>query len=320
MKRRDLLTLLGGAAALWPLAGAAQQPKIPTIGVLAVGDPTPFLSLFREGLRDRGYVEGRNIQLEVRSAGGKEDLLSDLAAELTRRNVDVIVAILTPAVRAAKRATQTIPIVMAMAGAPVETGLIASIARPGGNITGLSATSAELGGKRVELIYETLPSVRRIAVLANATDAFTKPFVDEIERAGRTIGLQIRPIMVTGSSEFEAAFAAMDKERADAVIMQASIPAKPAIELALKHRIPPFSTTRLSVVEAGALMSYSARFSDAYREAAVYVDKILKGAKPADLPVQQPTRFELVINLQTAKALGLTIPPSILARADEVIE
>jgi putative ABC transport system substrate-binding protein len=245
--------------------------------------------------------------------------LPSLAEDLVRQRVDVIVARLTPAVRAAKEATQTIPIVMAPAGAPLETGLIASLSHPGGNITGLSVTSVESSGKRLQLMREMLPNLRRVAMLANAADPISKSLISEAERDAPPLGLQINPILVNGGSEIEAAFAAMSKDQVDAVIMQSSLPEKSVVGLALKHRFPLISTTR-SAVDAGALMSYAGRLADAYREAAVYVDKILKGAKPADLPVEQPTKFELVINLQTAKALGITVPPSILARADEVIE
>ena len=319
MRRREFIAALGGAAALRPFAAAAQQPKMPVIGVLSVDDPGPLLSLLREGLRERGYVEGQNLRIEVRSGPGNGEVLRPLADELVCRRVEVIVARLTLAVQAAKAATQTIPIVMAPAGAPVETGLTAGLARPGGNVTGLSDTSAELGGKRMQLIREMLPNAQRIAILANAANPFTKPFVAEIELAGRTLSLQTDALMVNRREEIEAAFTAIINARADGIILQASIPADPVVDLALQHRLPLFSATRPSV-EAGALMCYTARYDDLYRAAAVYVDKILKGAKPADLPVEQPTRFELVINLKTAKVLGLTVPQSLLTQADEVIE
>ena len=320
MRRRDLIRFLAVGMTVWPLTLCAQQMAMPVIGVLDGGDPGPLLSEFRRGLRDLGYVEGQNIQIEVRSARGMPELLQGLAEELVRRKVDVIVARLTPSVWAAKEATQTIPIVMAPAGAPLETGLITSLSRPGGNITGLSVTSVEVSGKRLQLMREMLPTLQRVAMLANAADKISKPLVAETEDAAQSLGLQIVPvIMVNGVQEFEAAFAAMAKERSDAVFMQSSLPTKPAAALALKHHLPLFSTTRVAV-DAGALMSYAGRLADVYRGAAVYVDKILKGSKPADLPVEQPTRFELVINLKTAKALGLTVPQSLLARADEVIE
>ena len=316
MKRREFITLLGGAAvASWPLPLAAQQPKLPRIGVLLTANPEPFWSEFRAGLREHGYIEGQNIQFEFRSADGQLNLLRALADELVRLKVDIIVASQTPAVTAARQATTEIPIVMAPAGDPVATGLISSLARPGGNITGLSGTAAELGAKTLELIRDMLPSTRRVAVLATATDPFSRPFVEQIEQGGRTLGIAIQTIMVRGVEEFAAAFAAMDKERADAVIVQGSFPRTPVLDLAVKHRLPAVgggAGGRLFSREGG-LMSYSGNQSDGYRRAAFYIDRILKGAKPADLPVEQPTRFELVINLKTAKALGLTVPASVLA-------
>jgi putative ABC transport system substrate-binding protein len=319
MRRRDFIALLGGAAASWPVTAQAQQPKLPRIGVLIPANPEPFWSEFRAGLREHGYIEGQNIRFEFRSADGKPNLLRGLADEIVRLKVDIIVASQTPAITAARQATTEIPIVMAAAGDPVGTGLISSLARPGGNITGLSGTTAELGAKMLELIRDMLPSTRRVAVLANAADPFSKPFVEQIELGGRTLGIAIQTIMVRGAEEFVAAFAAMDKERADAVIVQGSLPRKPAIDLALKHRLPPIAANALFAREGG-LMSYAANQNDLYRRAAFYIDRILKGAKPADLPVEQPTRYELVINLKTAKALGLEISPTLLARADEVIE
>jgi putative ABC transport system substrate-binding protein len=319
MRRRDFIVCLVGTAAARPLATHAQQKAMPVIGMLDGGDPGPFLTEFGRGLRDLGYVEGKNIQIQVRTAAGKSELLPSLAEELVRQRPEVIVARLTPAVRAAKEATKTIPIVMAPAGAPLETGLIASLSRPGGNITGLSITSVEASGKRLQLMREMLPSLQRVAMLANAADPISNPLIAEAERAAPSLGLQINPILVNGSQVIETAFGAIDKERVGAVIMQSSLPEKSVVLLALKHRLPLISTTR-SAVDAGALMSYAGRLADAYRAAAVYVDKILRRAKPADLPVEQPTKFELVINLKTAKALGLTVPQSLLQRADEVIE
>jgi putative ABC transport system substrate-binding protein len=316
--RRQFISALGGAAA-WPLAAQAQQPKLARIGVLIPANPEPFSSEFRAGLREHGYIEGQNIAFEFRSADGKPNLLRELAAELVRLKVDIIVASQTPAVTAARQATTEIPIVMAPAGDPVGTGLISSLARPGGNITGLSSTTAELGAKTLELIREVLPSTRRVAVLANAADPFSRSFIELIEDGGRTLGIAIQTIRVRGVEEFDAAFAAMDKERADAVIVQPSLPRKPALDLALKHRLPAVGPTPLFPREGG-LMSYAGNQNDTYRRAALYIDRILKGAKPADLPVEQPTKYELVINLKTAKALGLEVPAAVLARADEVIE
>jgi putative ABC transport system substrate-binding protein len=319
MRRRQFIVLLGGAAATWPLAARGQQTKVPRVGILVLGNPEPFWTLFREALRTLGYVDGQNVQYVFRSAEGKPNLLPGLAAELVRLKVDMIVANQTPAATAAKRATGEIPIVMAGVGDPVGTGLIASLARPGGNITGVTGVTAELAGKTLELVREILPAARRVAVLANAADPFTKPFLEQLQTAARTLGLELQAIMVRGAEEFEAAFAAMDRGRADAVIVQPSLPRKRAVDLAARYRLPAVSPTR-AFAEEGGLMSYAASFADTINKSAVYVDKILKGAKPADLPVEQPTKFELAINLKTAKALGLAIPPALLLRADEVIE
>jgi putative tryptophan/tyrosine transport system substrate-binding protein len=315
MRRREFITLVGGAAAAWPLAAEAQQPKRPRIGVLITTGPEPFLGEFRQGVRELGYIEGQNIQLEVRSADSKLSLLRGLADELVQLTVDIIVAHFTPAVIAASQATKEIAIVMAPAGDPVGMGLIASLARPGGNITGLSATGPELGSKLVEFIRAVLPSAHRVAVLANATDPFAKPFVAQIERGGQTMGVAIQAIQVRGVEGFEAAFAAMAREQADAVIVQPTLPRKAAIEVALKQRLPSFSFVR-SFPGEGGLLSYSG--VQEHRRAAYYVDRLLKGANPADLAVEQPARYEMVI--KTAKVLGLTVPPLLLAQADEVIE
>jgi putative tryptophan/tyrosine transport system substrate-binding protein len=321
MRRREFILLPGGVAA-WPLLARAQQAaKVPTLGVLVIGniDPAEFWRLFRQGLRDLGYAEGQNIRFEFRSAEGQADRLPELAAELVRLNVDIIVTWFTPPARAAKQATREIPIVMADAGDPVGTGLIASLSRPGGNVTGIAAITAELAGKCVELIRDMLPSARRVAALINVPDPFSKPFLEKIQRGGEATGTTIDPIRISSREEFEAAFAEMDDKRPDAIIVQPSLPGKRATELALKHRVPAVSVPRW-FAEEGGLMSYSPRFPELFYQAAVYVDKILRGAKPADLPVVQPTKFELVINIQTAKLLGLTIPESFLLRADAVIE
>ena len=320
IRRREFITLLGGAAATWPLAARAQQQKVPTIGVLVVGAPgwEQFWRLFRDAMRQTGYVEGRSVRYEFRSDQGQMGRLPELAAELVRLNVDLIVTWFTPAALAAKAATRDIPIVMALAGDPVANGLVDSLNRPGGNVTGMSGVNAELGGKSVELIREMLPSTHRISALANAPDPFSKPFLEQIEAGGRATGIVIDAKMLR-AEELEAAFANMGKERPDAVIVQPSLPAKRVAELAAKYRIPAVSTLG-PFAELGGLMSYAPVLAYLYRRAAVYVDKILKGAKPGDLPVEQPTQFELIINMRTAKALGLTMPSSLLARADEVIE
>jgi putative ABC transport system substrate-binding protein len=278
----------------------------------------PFWSELRAGLQGHGYIEGQNIAFEFRFADSSHDRLREFAAELVRLRVDIIVAHFTPAVTAAKEATSEIPIIMAWAGDPLGTGLISSLARPGGNITGLSGGGG-LSGKSLDLIRDVLPAARRVSALAHAPDPFSISFIKQVEEAGRMAGIAIQTINVRGSEDLEAAFAAMITERADAVVAQPSLPRKPVIELALKHRLPLFGAIALFAYEGG-LMSYSVNQKDMYRRAAYYVDRILKGAKPADLPVEQPTRFELVVNLKTAKVLGLTIPPMLLARADEVIE
>jgi putative ABC transport system substrate-binding protein len=292
---------------------------VPKIGILLVGNREPFSSVFREGLRELGYIEQQNLFLELRSSEGKPNLLSDMASELVQLGVDVIVASETPAVQAAKRATSTIPIVMAPSGDPVGTGLIASLARPGGNVTGLSAATAELAGKSLELVREILPTAHRIAALADPANPFTKPFLEQIQVTGHALGFDIRLAMVRGIDDYGPAFSAMLTERVDAIIIQPTLPRKEAVDLTLKYRLLSVSGNR-AFADAGGLMSYSASVTDRYRNAAIYVDKILRGAKPADLPVQQPTRFELVINLKTAKILGLNVPTTLIARADEVIE
>ena len=319
MKRREFITLISGAAVVWPLAARAQHPRVPKIGVLVVGNPEPFWGQFREGLRDRGYIDGQSILVEFRSAEGKINLLPELAAELVRLKVDIIVASATPAVQAAKQATNEIPIVMAPSGDPVGTGLVASLARPGGNVTGLSSATAEIAGKSLEVIREMLPSARRVAVLANEPDPFTKPFLEQIQLAARTLGIEIQTIMVRAPEQLDAAFSQIDRARIAAVIVQPSLPRQRAADLALRHHLAAVCPTG-GFGEMGGLMSYAGRPADTYRQAAVYVDKILKGAKPADLPVEQPTRFELVLNMKTAKALGIKVPNVILLRATKVIE
>jgi putative ABC transport system substrate-binding protein len=310
MTRRRFLGVAAGAAASWPLRAHAQQPRLPVIGVLLpAGNPEPeaFLKGLREGLNEYGYVEGQNIRLELRSA--EASLLPARAAELVRLKVDVIVTSLTPAAQAAKQATREIPIVMAPAGDPVATGLVASLARPGGNLTGMSAASAELAGKSLELIREVIPAVRRAAVLANEIDPFTRPLLEQISQGARALGIEIMPVMIRPAAPLEAAFAAMSRRQAEALIVQGSVLSQEVFDLAIKHRL-----------RSGGLMTYSASAAEVHRVAAGYVDNILQGRKPMDLPVSQPTRFELVVNLRTARALGLAISPILLARADEVIE
>jgi putative tryptophan/tyrosine transport system substrate-binding protein len=322
MKRRECILVLGGAAAscvFGRLTARAQQPKMATIGILNFENPEPFRTMLRDGLRDLGYTEGGNLRLEFRSAEGDRDRLPRLAAELVGLKVDVLVAYPTPAVVASKQATSEIPIVMLAAGDPIGTGLVASLARPGGNITGTSSTTAESGSKTLELVRDMIPSVRRVAVLANATDPFTKSFLEQMQLGGQTLRLDVQVIMIKAADELDPAFASMKKNATDAVIVQPSLPRKPVADLALKYRVPAIAPTA-AFAALGGLAGYSASPTEMARRSASAIDKILKGSKPADLPVEQPTTFELVINLKTAKALGITVPPAVLARADEVIE
>lgn len=320
MRRREFITMGSGVVA-WPIVALAQQPKVTTIGVLVRGAPgwEQFWDLFPETLRELGYTEGKNVRFEFRSDQGELSRLPELAAELVRLKVDVIVTWYTPTAIAAKQATRDIPIVCAICGDLVATGLAESLARPGGNVTGSTSLGAEISGKIVELIREMLPGVHQIAALANAPDPWSKVFLKQIEQAGQTTGIAINPIMIHSADELEPAFRAMERQRPDAIIVQPSLPTNRVAELALSWRIPTASPVS-SFVRVGGLMSYYSVEADLYRRAAILVDKILKGAKPADLPVEQPTRFGLIINLKTAKALGLAVPPMLLARANEVIE
>ena len=321
MRRREFIALLGSGAAAWPLAADAQQTRVYRVGALLVGnaDANSFKKELREELRKGGYVEGQNLIFEIRSAEEKLDHLPKLAAELVELKVDVIVAVYTPCAIAAKRATREIPIVI-MAGDPLGTGLVPSLNRPGGNITGVSLMAAELFGKCVEIIHDLLPTVHRVAALGNANDPFSKPFLEQVQLAGKNIGVEIAPaIMVAKTDEIDDAFAAMNKEGADAVIVQGSLSSKNTAELALSHHLPAVSVPR-SFPELGGLISYGLDGPDSFRRSGDFVIKILRGANPAEMPVEQPTKFEMVVNLKTARALGLTIPGSFLMRADLVIE
>jgi putative tryptophan/tyrosine transport system substrate-binding protein len=318
MKRRAFVTSLGGAAVVWPLGARAQAPKLPRIGVLVPANPETFRPPFEEGLRKLGHIPGETIVVDFRNADGHPQRLPALAAELVRLKPNVLVAFQTPAVHAAKDATGEIPIVFS-AGDPVATGLVASLARPGGNLTGFSNTTAELGEKTLDLMRQLMPSLRRVAVLAHAADPFTRPFLAQIMSAGKALGIAIMPIEIRATEEFAEAFAEMGRWQAHAVIVHPVLPRGPALELIRKHRLPGISATRRFVVEGG-LMSYSANLRHVYAAVAGYVDRILKGARPGDLPVQQPTSFELVINLKTAKSFGIEVSPTLLAQADEVIE
>ncbi len=320
-RRRFLLTSLAGALAA-PLVAEAQPAKVARIGYLsarsASADST-HIEAFRQGLRDVGYVEGQNAVVEARYADSKSGRLPALAAELVRLQVDVIVAAPTPAVRAAQKATPTIPIVMAVSSDPVGEGIVARLARPGGNITGLSAAAAETSAKRIEFLKVIAPAASQIAYLADAATA-QQPIRDT-EAAGRTLGVQVKTVLVRNPSELDAALSTLKNASVGGLIVSLSLQEswRQIADMARKSRLPTVSGPR-EFVEVGGLMAYGPQYSDLFRRAATYVDKILKGAKPADLPVEQATKFELVINLKTAKALGLTIPPSLLARADQVIE
>ena len=326
MRRRELMLLLGASAVPWSVHVRAQEAsKVYRIGFLWDG-PAVFpdaIEAFRQGLRDLGYVEGRNITIEYRWAEGKPERMRELAEELVRIQVDVIIVPSSIYTEAAKRATSTIPIVFLGHADPVATGHATSLARPGGNITGLSIMLKEASVKSLELLKQAVPGLARIAVIFDPATPSHGPTLKAVEAAGPLLGLQVQPVAVRSATEFDSAFLAIVQGRADAVLVLTTplfvAGAQPLAELALTHKLPSVFTPRENV-EAGGLMSYSPNRVDYYRRGAIYVDKILKGANPADLPVQQPTRFQLVLNLKTAKALGLTIPESFLSRVDEVIE
>ncbi len=328
MNRRSFIGTLAGGLLAAPLVAEAQPAgKIYRIGYLSAGAPTSnplVIAAFQQGLRDLGWVEGQNIDIEYRWAEGRFDRLPDLAADLVHLKVDVIIAAPTPAALAAKNATGTVPIVAVSLTHPVELGLVGSLARPGGNVTGLSySVGADIFGKDLELLKEVVPRVRRVAVLSNPDSPAQPLTVRNVKDAARSLGLQLQLLEARGPEGFDGAFAAMAREHVGALLVvqdPAFIPHRARlVDLAAKNRLPSIFTQREDA-EAGGLMSYGPSLSDLYRRAGTYVDKILKGANPGDLPVEQPTKFELVINLKTAKALGLTIPPSLLQRADQVIE
>jgi ABC-type uncharacterized transport system substrate-binding protein len=308
------------------LTGAQQSPKIPRIGYLGAASYAANLTrvqAFRQGLREAGYIEGRSIVIEYRYAEGKRDRVAALAAELVRLKVDVIVTGGSAATGPAKGVTVTIPIVMTNDPDPVGNGFVASLARPGGNITGLSTLSPELSGKRLEILKETVPRLARVAVLGNLTEPGNAQALKEVELAAGAFGVRVQYIDVRGSKDIETSFRAASKGRADALLLLAStilVAGRTQVtDLAVKGQLPAIYY-RPEFVEDGGLMSYATSLTDLSRRAATYVDKILKGAKPADLPVEQPTKFELLINLKAAKQIGLTIPPQVLARADRVIK
>ncbi len=326
--RRTFLSTVAGGLLAAPFAADAQPAgKVYRVGYLAAGSVTANprnLEAFRQGLRELGWVEGHNLVIEYRSAEGRFDRLPELAAELVRLKVDVIAAAPTPAAMAAKKATATVPIVGVSLTEPVGIGLIESLARPGGNVTGVAySVGTDIFGKDLELLKEVVPKVRRVAVLSNPDGPVQPLTISNVKAAARALGLELQLVEARGPGDFDGAFATMARERAGALFVVTDpvfIPHRARLTgLAAKNRLPSMFTQRADV-EAGGLISYGPNFADMYRRAATYVDKILKGAKPADLPVEQPTTFELVINLKTAKALGLTIPPSLLQRADEVIQ
>jgi ABC-type uncharacterized transport system substrate-binding protein len=326
-KRREFITLLGGAAAAWPLTSRAQQSgRIYRIGVLetspAASNAANFDAL-RKGLRELGYVEGQNLVLDYGSADGRPERYPQLVTELLHLNVDLIVTRGTPAVMAAKNATETIPVVMAASGEPVGTGVVAGLARPGGNVTGLSALTTELVAKRLELMRETVAGIRRIAFLQNMGNPVAPSQWEELNTAALSLGLEAQLLDVRKPEDIAQAFDTAIAQRADAILVGNDtvtlVHRRQVVELAVKHRLPAMYNNR-EFIDAGGLMAYGVSYPDLYRRAAIFVDKIFKGAKPADLPVEQPTKFELMINLKAAKALGLDIPATVLARADEVIE
>ena len=323
--RRRFVTGLGLLLASPVVAHAQPVGKLPRVGYLFYGSPGPSreIDAFRQGLRELGYIEGHSIALEYRFASGQVERYPELAAELVRLKVDVIVAAATPQALSAKQATRSIPIVFVLVADAVGAGLITNFARPGGNITGLTSSSAELGGKRLELLKQMVPNASRVAILYNPTDRSNVLILKQLQESVPMLGLILQPLEVREPREFEGAFVAMTRKRAQAMFAPAGALTfehrKVLVDLAAKHRIPAMWGHR-SFVDAGGLMSYAVNLYDQNRQAAVFVDKILKGAKPGDLPVEQPTKFELVINLRPAKALGLTIPPSLLVRADQVIE
>ena len=328
MKRREFITLLGGAAAAWPLAARAQQPsRVPKIGYLSpVSASSGFLAyeMFRQGLRELGYVDGTNIVIEYRFADGQFDRLPALAAELVQLKVDVIVTAVTQASLAARDATKTIPIVIAGVSDPVGSGLIENLARPGGNITGTSSQTSEVVGKSLELLKEVIPGIVRVAALWNPSNVvFQTKMLKEAETAAAALRIQLKVFGGRDADELGGAFTAIAHEHADALLVLADpfliSRQKNIVDFALKQRLPAIYATKEHAT-VGGLMTYGPNINGQFRRAAAYVDRILKGAKPSDLPVEQPTQFELAINLKTAKVLGLTIPPTLLARADEVIE
>jgi putative tryptophan/tyrosine transport system substrate-binding protein len=324
MRRRDFITLLGGAAA-WPLAARGQQPERQRrVGFLrAEKPPAPWMDAFQKALRELGYEEGKNLLVEYRWAGGDDERLPELANDLVRLNVEVIVVSGTPAILALKRATSTIPIVMAAAGDPVGSGIVKSLAYPGGNITGMSNMIPDVGGKRVQLLKQFAPTALHIGITWNANNPFTQSVIHESENAARILNVRLQPLQVQTAADFDSAFETGSREHIDSLIVVEDpltiSRRRQIVDFEAKRRIPAVYGAK-TFVDAGGFVSFGASFPDLYRRTAFYVDKILKGASPRELPIEQATKFELVINRKTAKALDLNVPDQLLAVADEVIE
>jgi ABC-type uncharacterized transport system substrate-binding protein len=327
MRRREFITLLGGAVAPWPLAARAQQPALPVVGFLRNTSPdaaASFVAAFRQGLGEAGYVEGRNVLVEYRWTDGQTNQLPAMAADLAARQVNVIVALgSTPAIRAAKAATTTIPIVFMLGTDPVELGIVASLNRPGGNLTGVVNLNHQLAQKWLEVLHQLVPATTFALLVDRTNISTTNLYTREMQAAARTLGVQIHVLQANSDADFDAVFASVRDLRAAALVIVAALPFISHIEqlaaLTLRHAVPAIFPFR-EFAAAGGLVSYGTDLADTYRLAGVYTGRILKGEKPSDLPVQQATKVELVLNLKTAKALGLEVPPTLLARADEVIE
>jgi putative ABC transport system substrate-binding protein len=327
MRRREFMTGVGGAMVAWPLVARAQQRSMPVIGLLGIDPGAPGPVAFNQGLRELGYTEGRNILIESRWAEGKPERFPVLAAELVALKVDVIMSAGgTLGALAARRATTTLPIVFGAVGDPVADGLVTSLARPGGNATGLSSVANDLVGKWLDLLKQVVPGVGLVAILwkpDSMTDSFRAIMLKEAGNSAQTLGMQLQVVEAQGPADFDRAFSELSAKGVGALVVSNTpafdIERQRVVDLAAKNRLPTIYTTR-SYVDSGGLMSYGTSFADLHRRAASYVDKILKGAKPADLPVEQPTKFELFVNLKTAKVLGVTVPNTLLAQADEVIE